>query len=656
MKSKKTATPKKAKKAASGKTAGKTGKQGFVADVIVARRKTRVLNVRPDKPDVRDRFYIPSLVLLAPEIPPPDFPDYEILDQGSEGACTGFGLAAVINLLNARAGINFKASPVMLYQMARKHDEWPGEDHAGSSCRGAIRGWKNMGVCSAEDWPFTGKGDLGELTIERAYKARYHTLGAYYRLLPNISDYHAALNETGALFVSAAVHSGWNDPVKLDPTDTLATIQPSDEVTGGHAFAIVGYNSQGFIVQNSWGPGWGTKGFAVWLYEDWIRNISDGWVFRMAVPCPQIFGLTASSSASPAEGIGRTPKRLEIAGHFVHFDDGKFKERGDFWSAASDVQQTADLILDRAIKDKYQHLLIYCHGGLNSPDLAASRIAALKEGHKRNGIYPFHIIYDTGLGEEIKDAVLRAGRRSEGIIDRLQENIADFSDKLLEDTLRTPVTAIWEEIKRGARMPFESPSPDKPSDGSLVIQTFAQTLKASPMKIHLVGHSTGAIILGHLLKAFDALEMPDLVATCSLMAPACSIEFFNEHYAPRLGKQPKGSTLTRLPVLDIYNLNAQLELDDTVGFIYRKSLLYLVSNALERQRAKPLLGMEVFANKLPALPGLRFMYSDGKTGTVTRSTTHGGFDNDTATMNSIMRRILGAVPPLPFAENEMMGY
>lgn len=649
----------KKKRPASLKTPSKdstTGKTTFVADVITAKKKKRVLNVRPDKPDLRDHFYSPSLVLLAPEIPAPKFPGYEILDQGDEGACTGFGLAAVINLLNAKAGIKFKASPIMLYEMARKHDEWPGEDHAGSSCRGAIRGWKNMGVCGSDEWPFTGKAGTEELTIERAYSARSHTLGCYYRLRPEITHYHAALNETGALFVSASVHQGWNDPVKLNAKDKLATIQPHDDPTGGHAFAIVGYNSQGFIVQNSWGPSWGTKGFAIWLYEDWIRNVSDGWVFRMAIPTPQIFGLAASYTTQSSEGTNRVPKRLEIAGHFVHFDDGKFKERGDFWSTPGDTQQTANLILERSTKKKYEHLLIYCHGGLNSPELAASRIAALKEGHKRNGIYPFHIVYDTGLGEEVKDSVLRAGRRSQGIVDRLQENIADFSDKLLEDALRAPVTAIWEEIKRGARMPFEPLTAGKLSDGSFVIKTFGETLKDSAMKIHLVGHSTGAIILGHLLKALDALGMPDLIASCSLLAPACTIDFYNEHYAPRLGKQPKDSKLTRLPALDVYNLNSQLELEDTVGFVYRKSLLYLVSNALERQKAKPLLGMEVFAGKLPATSGLKIIYSDGKTGSVTRSTSHGGFDNDTYTMNSVMHRILGAAPPQPFMENEMEGY
>ena len=31
---------------------------------------------------------------------------------------------------------------------------------------------------------------------------------------------------------------------------------------GGHAVALVGYTPDAFIVRNSWGTGWGDKGFA----------------------------------------------------------------------------------------------------------------------------------------------------------------------------------------------------------------------------------------------------------------------------------------------------------------------------------------------------------------------------------------------------------
>jgi len=625
-----------------------------ISSVKVAGEK-RILNARKDTPDIRDRMYEPALLQLKPEID--NRGGTEILNQGQEGACTGFGLAAVINILNVKKrDYQFKASPRMLYEMAKKHDEWPGEDYAGSSCRGAIRGWKNMGVCSEKDWRYTAD-DPGELTIERAKAARTCTVGAYYRLRPEINDYHAAMNEVGAIYVSADVHSGWFAPKAAGKND-LAVIAPSSTIEGGHAFAIVGYNSQGFIVQNSWGPGWGSKGYAIWMYEDWLQNINDGWVFRLAIPTPSIFGLSARSQVTSDADSGKAaPKRLEIAGHFVHFDDGSFKERGDYWSTPDDILKTAELIKKSVTTKTYDHLLIYAHGGLNEPSASAKRIRALKEGFKRNGIYPFHIMYDTGLVEELKDAVLRAfsGKRTEGFFRDLKDNIIEQSDLLIEDFVRKPVTPIWEEMKNDAYLPFAPKKGGKVSDGLFVIKAFAEALEDTHLKIHLAGHSTGAVLLGNLLDALDILDIPELIESCSLMAPACTIDFYKQHYEPRLGTQSSGKSKVRLPALSIYNLSEKLELDDNVALVYRKSLLYLVSRALERKIDKPILGMQRFSKKLTKRPGLSIQYSDGSKGATT-STSHGGFDNDVKTMNSIMTQILKKAPKKPFAREEMKGY
>src|SRR5262245_13024985 len=93
------------------------------------------LDARPDRPDVRDRIYQPPLVSLPPAYPPDDWlkthlPKYRkaglILDQVVEGACTGFGLAAVINyLLFQQSVIRSTKPPGRLtarrtYRLARK--------------------------------------------------------------------------------------------------------------------------------------------------------------------------------------------------------------------------------------------------------------------------------------------------------------------------------------------------------------------------------------------------------------------------------------------------------------------------------------------------------------------------------------------------------
>lgn len=625
-----------------------------ITNTVSVTGEERTLNVRRDLPDIRDRMYEPALIQLKQKI---DNRKYikGILDQKTEGSCTGHGLAAVINILNAMAGKDdFMSSRRMLYEMAKKHDEWPGEDYEGSSCRGAIRGWKNMGVCSEKDWPYMD--DLEYLTIERAIAARKNTIGAYYRLRPEIIDYHAAINEVDAIYVSARIHQGWIDLVEVD--SGLAEIDLGGAPIGGHAFAIVGYTDRGFIVQNSWSDSWGTKGFALWLYKDWIENISDGWVFRLALPTPEIFELKVRSAISgDAEAHKRPPRRLEIAGHFAHFDNGSYKERGNYWSTKEDIQLTAARLAD-SIKNQdrgYKHLLVYAHGGLNEPEASARRIAALKDGFKRNDIYPFHIMYDTGLAKEATDTIKRAlhlsKNRSRGFVDWIGDHITDVTDKMIEDTVRKPVTAIWNEMKSDARWPFEDKKGGSDGDGMHTIKTFAAALKDTGLDIHLAGHSTGAVVLGHLLRALDTLDRPDLISSCNLMAPACTIEFYNEHYKSRLDESGNGSSV-HLPTLNIYNLNDNLELNDNVVYAYRKSLLYLVSRALEREPERPILGMQKYSDKLA---GPNFFYSDGEQG-VTKSTSHGGFDNDPDTLNHIMEAILGRKPNKPFTLDEMEGY
>lgn len=90
----------------------------------------RIFDARPDRVDYRDRRYAPPLVSLPPQYPDPSFittflADYTkihklVLDQGAEGACTGFGLAAVINYLNWRKHLE------EVKQRGRKGERSPG--------------------------------------------------------------------------------------------------------------------------------------------------------------------------------------------------------------------------------------------------------------------------------------------------------------------------------------------------------------------------------------------------------------------------------------------------------------------------------------------------------------------------------------------------
>jgi len=596
------------------------------------------LTATPDIPDYRDYIYQPALIRLKPYLRAPT--NLQILDQGSEGACTGFGAAAVINLLNHQRGRSYNVSPRMLYEMAKRHDEWPGTGYSGSSCRGAIQGWYAMGVCRDTLWRYSTTNP-GELTISRAKKARENTLGAYFRLRHRISDFHAALNEVGAIFVSARVHRGWDQQFVRNGRIPIKT-----ESLGGHAFAIVGYTSDGFLVQNSWGKRWGKKGVALWYYEDWQENIRDAWVFRMALPTPQIWHNPPnqySTLLDDPQQLGRTPTRAEIAGHFVHIDDGRFHENGRYWSTKSDTQQTAKLI---AKSRKYDHLLLYAHGGLNSTRASASRISAMRDVFKQNGIYPYHIMYDTGLLEEMKDVVLGKKKQAE----ERATGFTDWTDRLIEHATRVPGRALWREMKSGARTPFEPGGA-----GMAVIRAFIDAFAAvgRDPNIHLVGHSTGGILMAYLLDAMGDLSPGLHVRNCLLMAPAATVSLFKTHYQPLL----LGNTPFGIDKMTVYNLNRQHEKDDNVAQVYRKSLLHLVSRSFEERLPSPILGMEVHNDELrECAPGrLEFIYSTGPEDnrSRTQATSHGGFDNDPATMNDILRNVLGKEPKRPFRKDDL---
>src|SRR5687768_15238539 len=252
-------------------------------------RRGRRLDAQPDRVDLRDWPYRPRLVPLPDLLVNTDRVPF-VLDQKKEGACTGFALAAVVNfLLHERGLINARqrdraVSPRMLYEMARRYDEWPGEDYDGSSARGAMMGWVAHGVVPQALWP----DDLhGHKHFKQAWAdlAQGTPGGAFFRVQHReVRDMHAALQESGILYVTLMVHDGWFYPghgedyvATLDDGGTppgeppprtesihygtqfgnyrsidLPIIQRVGRADSGHAVAFVGYTDRGFIVQNSW--------------------------------------------------------------------------------------------------------------------------------------------------------------------------------------------------------------------------------------------------------------------------------------------------------------------------------------------------------------------------------------------------------------------
>jgi hypothetical protein len=175
-------------------------------------------------------------------------------------------------------------------------------------------------------------------------------------------------------------------------------------------------------------------------------------------------------------------------------------------------------------------------------------------------------------------------------------------------------------------------------DGWEATQILLGAALEAGMKLHFVGHSAGAILLGQLLKRAktEKAKLKEGLGSVSLFAPGCTHSFFDEAYSSLPSIASRGD-------FAIYNLSEERERADSVA-LYRKSLLYLVSNSFEEGEQVPLAGFEAVGKKIVAAERrIKLHVADG-TNKATNSQTHGGFDDDPDTLNHTLNRVLGKTP------------
>ncbi|MEN9975142.1 MAG: hypothetical protein RLZZ282_1148 [Verrucomicrobiota bacterium] len=656
----------------------------------------RKLDAMPDRVDLRDWFYQPSLAALPDQIVNCDHVP-EILDQGQQGACTGYALAAVINFHLEMRHIRRRASERMLYEMARRYDEWPGEQYEGSSARGAILGWCAHGVCPRDCWPPTLLGPT-HLTPDRASAARGTPGGAYYRVQHRqVRDMHAALHETGILYCTLMVHAGWSEVGKLSSDWAEITYVDSGNVQerrlpiirrvgradAGHAIAIVGYTRHGFIIQNSWGKSWGADGFALLPYEDYLLHATDVWVVQLGVPVEMNLwseGVAADTTAGFQRASGEIPLD-DIRPYVIDIsNNGELNQSGKYWSFPEDIERLVKTtIVHKTATWPRKRVLFYLHGGLNGETDVARRIVAMRDVCLANEIYPVHMMWESGAGETLRDIIADyftdADTRAGGINDwmkKVRDGVIEAKDWSLELTLARPGTIMWNEMKENARLASEH------ADDLGGMQFLARYVKeaiaqihgtSSPKdwEIHIVGHSAGSIFAAHAMRLLSSLSLP--IASIHFLAPAITTDLFQKLMVPLIEQK-------KIPRPGLFIMSDDAERNDTVG-PYGKSLLYLVSNAFEAKRGRPLLGMErfistlgsahsadtvpeiaeLFKQPIDGLPGIVVAGTPGTDDSRSQSTSHGGFDNDVDTMNSLLCRILGkkqvATLQRPFTKRDL---
>lgn len=615
---------------------------------------------RPDAVDFRDRPFRPN-VSVTPALT--RFPDIvlPVKHQGETNACTGFALSLVVEYLLRRSGRDPKAeiSPYMLYSMARRYDEFPGSvQDSGSSARGALKGWYKHGACRLALFDALAMPPASDtLDDDWWFDAVKRPLGAYYRIDPkSIVDMHAALNEVGIVYVTSGCHSGWDEgwdapQLKRRPSSFKAiwTIprRGGRAEHPGHAYAIVGYDETGFLIQNSWGTEWGSHGYALLPYDDWIANAMDCWVAQLGVVTHEHRAIAGSMTLrSDAEGkvklaANEVLRNREIAPFIVNMgNNGALSNSGDFRTQPDDVRAIADVQLALArdkwgLKGKPIDVCIYAHGGLVGERAAASIAARWIPALYDAQVFPVFMMWETDawstITGRIADAVRDVPRTAGGFGDALER----WWNRRVERMLSRPGTTLWGEMKQNAdaMSAFRKGVADDEQAGAVLLyRHFKHKVADKQVRLHLVGHSAGSIVASFMIDRLvaDGMRLESL----SLMAPAVRVDTFDRLVAPQI----EAGVVKRFQSL---HLTERAEEDDPTCGPYRRSLLHLVSESFEGGTRTPILGMQTHFDAWQArrkLPNTTSLLSPGPK---VASSTHGGFDEDPGALAQVIDFIKG---------------
>lgn len=240
---------------------------------------------RRDRFDPRDLTYRPrrkrtgALVDLRPFDPP-------IYDQKNLGSCTGNAVGGVFHFdeLKQKLADAFMPSRLFIYYNERVLDGTAPDDDAGSEIRTGIKTIAKQGVCSEALWPYVIRKFSVKPTDKCYAEALKHRAIKYMRVEQNLAALKACLAEGYPIVFGFNVFESFESE-EVAKTGIVPMPAPNEKNVGGHAVVLVGYDDEKkwFIVRNSWGVGWGDKGYFYMPYDYITDNklCDDFWTVRL---------------------------------------------------------------------------------------------------------------------------------------------------------------------------------------------------------------------------------------------------------------------------------------------------------------------------------------------------------------------------------------
>jgi C1A family cysteine protease len=239
---------------------------------------------KPDLPDHRDIRYgavygippkLPKNVDLRPICS-------AVEDQGTLGSCTAHALTSAFEAVLIKDTLPFaEMSRLFLYYNERVMEHTADRD-SGAMIRDGIKSLVKQGCCREDAWPY----DIAKFINKpgpACYADGLKRQVTSYQRIETLDQMRACLASGYPFVFGFTVYESFESQA-VAKTGVVPMPGPKERPLGGHAVMAAGYNdsTKRFLVCNSWGTGWGQKGYFTMPY-DYLsnRDLSDDiWTIR----------------------------------------------------------------------------------------------------------------------------------------------------------------------------------------------------------------------------------------------------------------------------------------------------------------------------------------------------------------------------------------